>query len=123
VVTVRLLRRGLVAVLVLVVAMACSRGPKAAASLMYEVSYADVSAGEADVSYTESDGITQTVHVNIPWSSGPVHVRAGQSYRLTATAPITGKYLSCDMHLDTGWTAGGSGPGDCNYTFPDDVNK
>lgn len=102
----------------------CGGGPKDASSITYEVSYADSSAGEADISYTGSDGRAVTTRVAIPWASGPVSVREGQSYRLDATAPDVGKNLSCDIRPNTGWTAGNSlRNGRCNYTFPDDLGE
>jgi hypothetical protein len=98
-------------------------GPLDASSIDYDVSYADRSPGEAYVVYTDADGRTVTTRVGIPWRSGAIEVRPGVRYQLSATARDAGVNLSCDIHTDTGWTAGSASAERCQYVFPDDVRK
>jgi hypothetical protein len=92
--------------------------------ITYEVEFADRSPGEADVTYTDSSGKNVTSHVTTPWTSGPINVLSGQSYRLSASAVDKGTNLYCGVHTDTGWNAGNSlRGGRCSYAYPDDVNK
>lgn len=99
-------------------------GPKDAKTITYEVQYGDLSVkGEADITYTDADGQKVTKHVAIPWKSDPISVKAGQSYRIDATAPARNDTnFACGVDTDTGWTSGPSlTGGHCSFTFPDDV--
>lgn len=56
-----------------------------------------------------ADGTETTESVSMPWTSDPIAVRAGQSYRIRAVS-------------ENGWNLGNSEPdGERTYTFPDDL--
>jgi hypothetical protein len=94
-----------------------------AREITYEVSYADLSAGEAEVTYTNAAGDPVTATVTTPWASEPIKVKDGQRYDLGVSAsPRDGSNLVCGVHTDTGWNADNSRPGgECRYSFPDDA--
>jgi hypothetical protein len=100
-------------------------GPADAANFSFEVEYGNRSPGEAQVTYTTSDGQTVTTQVTTPWVSESIPVNKGQTYRLTASAPRrSDAALYCGAHLDTGWNSGNAIEGDnCSFTFPDDATR
>jgi hypothetical protein len=120
----------LVAALVLVAGCGTAgiggRAPKDAKSITYEAKYAKADlTGQAEVTYTASDGTTVTKTVSMPWESEAISVEAGRSYRLVASAPrVDGSSFYCGVHTDSRRNAGNSDPsGKCSYTFPDDVGN
>jgi hypothetical protein len=102
-----------------------SSGPRDARSISYEVHYSDLSLrGEAEVTYTRSDGSVVSEVVATPWESGPVDVRSGVTYRLSArTVEQKGSHVYCGVHTDNGWNLGDPAPGgECSFAFPDDIS-
>jgi hypothetical protein len=107
-------------------ATGCSTGPLSADTLTYEAQYGDLSlAGPATVSYTEEDGRMVTEQVTMPWTSSPVVIESGRTYRLVVTAaPRADAALNCGMHVDSGWNVGSSAnEATCTYAYPDDVSE
>ncbi len=123
-----LIRRVLTLSFVIALAAGCGLlggggGALDARELTYEVSYADLSAGEAEVTYTNAEGEPVTATVATPWRSEPIRVKDGQRYDLEVSAsPREGSNIVCGVHTDTGWNADNSRPGgECRYSFPDDA--
>jgi len=107
------------AVPVLLTAGCGTFGIGARTKFQYRVTYVDTSGGQAEVSFTATDGRIMTAVVQLPWESDPIEVSGSQTYvvRGKADARITAN-LQCGVHTSDGLNLFSTdSSGECNYTF------